>query len=99
MRSENAAKASIHDPAFLKALMWRQLKLSITCAVTFMVALLGMPLLNYAFPEFMATRVFGFTLSWLILGVLFFPYVWLISWVFIRRSIAMEEAEVREAGK
>ena len=66
------------------------------CAATFLVALLGLPLLNYLAPEIMATRVFGFTLTWLILGVLFFPCVWVISFVFIRRSIALEEAEVRE---
>ena len=44
----------------------------------------------------MATRIFGFTLSWLILGVLFFPFVWVISIVFIRKSIALEDSEVRE---
>ena len=77
--------------------MRRQLRLSISCGVSFLVALLGLPLLNYFFPEFMARRVFGFTLSWFILGVLFFPLVWLISWIFIRRSIALEENEVTEA--
>jgi hypothetical protein len=40
--------------------------------------------------------VFGFTLSWFILGVLFFPFVWLIAWIFIRRSIALEEKEAAE---
>ena len=44
----------------------------------------------------MAIRVVGFTLSWLILGIGFFPAVWLIAWFFIRRSIALEEAEVSE---
>jgi uncharacterized membrane protein (DUF485 family) len=56
-----------------------------------------LPLANYFLPELMATRVFGgFTLSWFLLGIGFFPAVWVISWVFIRRSIAMEEEEVRE---
>ena len=76
--------------------MRRQLRLSIACAATFLVALLGLPLANYFFPELMAWRVLGFTLSWLILGVLFFPLVWAIAWVFIRRSIALEEQEVNE---
>src|SRR5262245_6746288 len=89
-------KPEIHSEAFLHSLMRRQLKLSIACAATFLLALLGLPLLNYFLPEAMATRVFGFTLTWLLLGVLFFPFVWLIAWVFIRRSIALEEAEVRE---
>ena len=51
---------------------------------------------NYFWPELMAVRIFGFTLTWLILGLAFFPAVWLIAWVFIRRSIALEEREVAE---
>lgn len=89
----------IHSPEFLRFLMKRQLKLSISCAATFMAALLGLPLANYFLPELMATRIAGFTLSWLILGVLFFPYVWIISFVFIRRSMALEEEEVRSVQK
>jgi uncharacterized membrane protein (DUF485 family) len=83
----------IHSEAFLKRLMSRQLRLSISCAISFLVALLGLPLLNYFAPELMARRVAGFTLTWLLLGVLFFPLVWVISYIFIRRSIALEEAE------
>jgi len=45
----------------------------------------------------MARRIGGFTLTWLVLGVLFFPFVWLIAWVFIRRSITLEDEEVAEA--
>ena len=84
----------VHSEEFLHTLMRRQLKLSIACAATFLIALLGMPLLNYFAPALMATRVAGFTLSWLILGVLFFPFVWIISWRFIKRSIALERDEV-----
>lgn len=86
----------IHSDAFLQRLMRRQLRLSVACAATFLIALLGLPLANYFFPELMARRVFGFTLTWFMLGVLFFPLVWAIAWVFIRKSIALEEAEVRE---
>ncbi len=86
----------IHSEEFLRTLMRRQLKLSVSCACVFMIALLGLPLANYFFPELMATRVFGFTLTWLILGVLFFPLVWLIAWIFIKHSIALEDAEVAE---
>lgn len=98
MNSQPPEKTDIHSEAFLHTLMRRQLKLSIACAATFMIALLGLPLANYFFPEVMATRVFGFTLTWLILGVLFFPFVWVISYVFIKRSIALEENEVKEVG-
>ena len=63
--------------------MRRQLRLSISCAATFLIALLGLPLANYFAPELMATRVAGFTLTWLILGVLFFPFVWIIGFLLI----------------
>ena len=89
-------KTDIHSEEFLRSLMRRQLRLSIACAVTFLVALLGLPLANYFLPELMAKRVFGFTLTWFILGVLFFPLVWAIAWVFIKRSVALEDSEVAE---
>lgn len=76
--------------------MQRQLRLSIACAVMFLIALFGLPLANYFLPELMGTPIFGFPLSWLILGVLFFPFVWIIAWIFIKRSIALEENEVAE---
>lgn len=85
----------IHSEAFLHRLMSRQLRLSILCACSFLVALLGLPLLNYFAPELMARRVAGFTLTWFLLGVLFFPLVWIISWIFIKRSIALEDEETR----
>lgn len=79
--------------------MTRQLKLSISCAAAFLVLLFGLPLLNYVVPEFMAQRVGGFTLTWLILGVLFFPYVWIIARLFITRSMALENDEIRHAAE
>jgi uncharacterized membrane protein (DUF485 family) len=86
----------MHSEAFLHSLMRKQLKLSIACALTFLVALLGLPLLNYFAPELMARRIFGFTLTWFLLGIAFFPLVWAIAYYFIKRSIALEEEEVEE---
>ena len=96
MASPKDTKADIHSEEFLRSLMRKQLRLSVTCAATFLVALLSLPLLNYFLPELMAARVLGFTLTWFILGVLFFPLVWLIAWIFIRKSISLEESEVAE---
>ena len=87
------SNADIHSEEFLHRLMRRQLRLSIACAATFVIVLLGLPLLNYFAPELMSKRIGGFTLTWLILGVLFFPFVWAIAWIFIKRSIALEEEE------
>ena len=87
----------IHSEEFLRGLMRRQLRLSVCCAAAFLLVLIGLPLLNYHAPELMARRVGGFTLSWLVLGVLVFPYVWIIAKWFINRSIALESNEVRLA--
>ena len=88
----------IHSEAFLHRLMRRQLRLSISCAATFVVVLLGLPLANYFLPDLMSTRIAGFTVTWLILGVLFFPFVWAIAYYFIKRSIALEQEEAGEGG-
>jgi uncharacterized membrane protein (DUF485 family) len=90
--------ADIHSEEFLHRLMRRQLRLSIVCAATFVVVLLGLPLANYFLPELMSKRIAGFTLTWLILGVLFFPFVWAIAYYFIKRSIALEEEESNTGG-
>ncbi|NOS72548.1 MAG: DUF485 domain-containing protein [Verrucomicrobia bacterium] len=89
-------KPDMHSEEFLHLLMRRQLKLSIACAFAFLVVLLGLPLANYFAPELMARRIFGFTLTWFLLGIGFFPAVWCISFYFIRRSIRLEEEEVKE---
>ena len=96
MHNESPKKLDIHSDDFLHSLMRKQLRLSITCAAAFLVVLLGLPLANYFWPELMAKRIFGFTLTWFLLGIGFFPAVWCIAFVFIRRSIALEEEEVRE---
>jgi uncharacterized membrane protein (DUF485 family) len=87
----------VHSEEFLSGLKRRQLGLSMGCAVAFLAVLLAMPALNYWLPDWMSRNVGGFTLSWLVLGVLFFPFVWVIAWVFIRRSIRLEESEVAMA--
>ena len=94
---EPAPADHIHSESFLHSLMRRQLRLSIACAGAFLLVLFGLPLLNYFAPGLMSVAVGGFTLTWLVLGILFFPFVWLIAWVFIRRSIALEVREAHEA--
>lgn len=96
MQPNPPAKPDMHSEEFLHSLMRKQLKLSVACALAFLVVLLGLPLANYFLPELMATRIFGFTLTWFLLGIGFFPAVWVIAFFFIRRSIKLEEDEVAE---
>jgi putative solute:sodium symporter small subunit len=89
-------KFDMHSEEFLHELMRKQLKLSIACALAFFIVLLGLPLANYFAPELMAKRFFGFTMTWFVLGIGFFPAVWCIAFYFIKRSIRLEEEEVKE---
>ena len=91
------SKDFIHSSAFLHGLMARQLRLAILCAAAFLIFLLGLPVCNFFLPEVMSQKVFGFPLNWLFLGILFFPLVWTISFIFIRRSMALERTEVDNA--
>lgn len=93
---DSEKKPDIHSEAFLHSLMRKQLKLSIACALSFLIVVLGLPLANYFAPELMAKRIFGFTLTWFVLGIGFFPAVWCIAFYFIKRSIALENEEVAE---
>jgi uncharacterized membrane protein (DUF485 family) len=86
----------LHSEEFLQSLMRRQLRLSVVCAAAFLLVLLALPLLNHLAPDWMSRRILGFTLTWFVLGVGFFPAVWIIAFLFIRKSIALEEGEVRE---
>lgn len=99
MNTDPSPKLDPHSEAFLHSLMRKQLKLSIACALAFLLVLLGLPLANYFAPDLMAKRIFGFTLTWFVLGIGFFPAVWVISFYFIRRSIELEEQEMAEVGK
>nr|WP_269438333.1 DUF485 domain-containing protein [Phosphitispora fastidiosa] len=71
--------------------MKSQFKLSFKLFMVFVGILLGLPILNYVFPEIMNLRIAGFTVTWLLLGVLIYPVTWVISWVYVRNSIALEE--------
>ncbi len=99
MPDETPPKPDMHSEEFLHSLMRKQLKLSIACALSFLLVVLGLPLANYFAPDLMSTRIMGFTLTWFLLGIGFFPAVWAISFYFIRRSIALEQEEVAEVSR
>lgn len=73
------------------AVMRRQSTLSLRVAIVFIVVIFGVPLFNHFLPEVAATPILGFTVTWLFLGVLFFPLTWFLSAYFIRESNRIEE--------
>jgi uncharacterized membrane protein (DUF485 family) len=84
------------DRALLGRVMRRQVRLSLGVASVFLGIVLLLPIFNLYFPEIAAQKVGGFTLTWLVLGVLFYPITWGLSAIFIRQSNALEDAIERD---
>ena len=72
--------------------MRRQMALSVRVFLVFAVLLFGLPLFNWLLPQVANGRVGGFTLTWLFLGVLFYPLTWALSAYFIKESDRIEHA-------
>jgi len=79
-----------------KAIMKRQLSLSLKVAAVFVVILIGLPLFNHFNPDAAKTPIAGFTLSWLVLGLLFYPLTWALSFWFVGASERLEDQIVDE---
>lgn len=89
MDKDQAAKLS-------KVMMARQIRLSLRIAAVFILVLIGLPLLNLFAPQLAATNIGGFTLTWLVLGVLFYPLTWLLSQWYVKDSERIEEELAKE---
>jgi len=84
------------DRALLGRVMRRQVRLSMGVASVFLGIVFLLPIFNLYFPELAATQVGGLTVTWLVLGVLFYPITWALSAMFIRKSNALEDAIERD---
>ncbi|MBC7805265.1 MAG: DUF485 domain-containing protein [Akkermansiaceae bacterium] len=87
---------SAAQAVLIRAIMGRQAALSIRVAAVFLILIFGLPIVNWLLPELAGTRVGGFTLTWLFLGVLFYPLTWLLSGYFVRESDRLEAEIVAE---
>lgn len=71
--------------------MRRQAALSIRVALTFVAILVAIPLINLFQKDLVTKEFLGFPLSWLVLGVLFFPLTWALSGYFVKASTELDQ--------
>ncbi len=83
--------SSAEQDALAQRVMQRQGALSLQVAALFVILLFGLPLFNQYQPALAATNIMGFPVTWLFLGVLFYPITVLLSIYFVRRSDRIEE--------
>ena len=80
-----------------KEMQRRQLRLSLTLAVVFLVSVFTIPLLNYLAPDALLTPVLGLPFVWLYVGVLLHLEFWAIAIVYTVLSNRWERALRDEA--
>lgn len=95
----DASQLSPDEQARLaRYMMRRQGALSMRVAAVFVVLLLGLPLANLYRPGLASVSVLGFPLTWLFLGVLFYPITVLLSIYFVRHSDRIEAETAQSVG-
>ncbi|GAB6158830.1 hypothetical protein JCM39194_20300 [Desulfotomaculum varum] len=95
-KGERKTVQEMHQEGYLKFVMARQLRLSLSLFGVFILILTGLPMLNYYLPDLLNYRILGFTVSWLLLGVLFYPLTWVVAFIYVKKSLQMEQQIVQE---
>lgn len=91
MPEKPARSLTPQDHAVLaQRVMRKQAGLSLRVAAVFLALVLGLPLVNRFLPDAANASIFGFTASWLFLGVLFYPVTVILSFYFVRQSDRIE---------
>ena len=77
--------------ALLRGLIRTQLAHALRLAAVVVVGLGGLPLLFAAVPAVVHARLFGVSLPWLLLGVLAYPFLYLIGVVYVHLAERNEQ--------
>lgn len=88
---KEVAEQTPYGAVFLDDLIKRQRALSISVAIAFLVIIFSMPLLFFFGRNQTAFEVFGFDISWLVLGILIYPLIWVLAFYFVSTADKYEE--------
>jgi hypothetical protein len=71
---------------YMRSLLREQLRLALRVLATLFATVGSLPLLFYLFPGLSGVHLLGVPLSWLLLGVLVYPWFLVLGWRYIRRA-------------
>lgn len=71
---------------FMRSLLREQLSLALRVLTALALTIGLLPLLFHVFPELGDVRVGPLPVAWLLLGVLTYPWLVLLGWLYIRRA-------------
>lgn len=75
----------------VRGLVRAQLSLALRLSAVVAVLLGGLPLLFAAAPGLADVEVLGFRLPWLLLGILAYPFLFAVAWVYVRQAERNEQ--------
>ena len=88
---QEVAEQTTYGAVFLNDLIRRQRALSLSVAVTFLLILFSLPLVNYFLSSWVAFEVLGFQITWFFLGILIYPLIWALAFYFVTTADKYEE--------
>lgn len=71
---------------FMRSLLREQLSLALRVLTALALTIGMLPLLFHVFPELGDVRVGPLPVAWLLLGVLTYPWLVLLGWLYVRRA-------------
>jgi hypothetical protein len=71
---------------YLSSLLREQLALALRILVLLVLTVGSLPLLFHLFPDLTLVRLVGLPLAWLLLGLLVYPWLFLLGLRFVRRA-------------
>jgi hypothetical protein len=81
-RLELAEQSPVGE-ALVRGLVRTQLALAFRLAAVVAVGLGGLPLLFTVAPRIAQVRLFGISLPWILLGVVAYPFLWVVGWAYV----------------
>ena len=75
---------------YMRSLLREQLRLALRILVVLALTVGVLPLLFHLAPGLAEVRVLGMPLAWLLLGVLVYPWLIVLGWVYVRQAEANE---------
>lgn len=77
--------------AMVRGLVRAQLLLSVRLAVLTLAILFSIPLVAYLIPAFGDLTLVGVRLPWIVLGILVYPLLGGVGWIYIRQAEEIEK--------
>jgi uncharacterized membrane protein (DUF485 family) len=90
-RTPTARTADIDDETrlggmYMGSLLREQLRLAVGILAVLALTVGLLPLVFHLFPALSGTEVVGVPLAWVLLGVLVYPWLLVLGWVYVRRA-------------